>query len=327
MGPKTILIIAGEASGDLHGSNLVKSMKRQADGLRFWGIGGSRMAEAGVKLILSSTELSVVGLTEVFAKLRAIGRAVSRGPLRSEAVEAGSGHPHRLPRDSTCTSPARPGGKGSPSSITSVPRFGPGGEVRVRKVSRRVNRMAVILPFEASFYRDHGVEVEYVGHPLMDALPPGCRIWDRAFPETQRQRREIFVGLLPGSRKEEIARILPEMVRAAEILKERRGVSRFRLQLADGIGPDFLQGIMGQSSVDIQVFGGAIYDILGACDLVLATSGTVTLETAIAGVPMVIGYKLSAFHLQGGKGGREGPTHRPREPRGGRTRGAGTGAA
>jgi lipid-A-disaccharide synthase len=293
MGLKTILIIAGEASGDLHGSSLVKSLKRHMDGLRFWGIGGSRMAEAGVELMFSSSELSVVGLTEVFAKLRVIGRAI-RGihsglkRLKPDLAILIDYPGFNLPLARYARR------EGVPVLYYISPQVWAWRRGRVRKISRRVNRMAVILPFEASFYRDRGVKVDYVGHPLMDACPP-----DAGFGTALSLKRgagsEIVVGLLPGSRKEEIARLLPEMVGAAEILKERRGVNRFRLQLADGIGPDFLREIMGRSAVEIQVVGGVIYDMLRACDLVLAASGTVTLETAIAGVPMVIGYKLSAF--------------------------------
>jgi lipid-A-disaccharide synthase len=293
MGLKTILIIAGEASGDLHGSNLVKALKRQVDGLRFWGIGGNRMAEAGVELMFSSAELSVVGLTEVFAKLRMIGRA-------SRSIHSGL---KRLKPDLAilidypgfnlhiARSARR---EGVPVLYYISPQVWAWRRGRVRKISRRVSRMVVILPFEASFYRDHGVKVDYVGHPLMDACSPDEG--SGSIPSLSRGAdSEIVVGLLPGSRKEEIARILPEMVGAAEILKERRGVNRFMLQLADGIGPDFLREIMGCSTVEIQVVRGAIYDTLGVCDLALAASGTVTLETAIAGVPMVIAYKLSPF--------------------------------
>jgi lipid-A-disaccharide synthase len=293
MGLKTILIIAGEASGDLHGSNLVKALKRQVDGLRFWGIGGNRMAEAGVELMFSSAELSVVGLTEVFAKLRMIGRA-------SRSIHSGL---KRLKPDLAilidypgfnlhiARSARR---EGVPVLYYISPQVWAWRRGRVRKISRRVSRMVVILPFEASFYRDHGVKVDYVGHPLMDVSSPYGGYGSN--PSLKRRAKgEIVVGLLPGSRREEIARILPEMVGAAEILKERRGVNRFVLQLADGIGPDFLREIMGCSTVEIQVVRGAIYDTLGVCDLALAASGTVTLETAIAGVPMVIAYKLSPF--------------------------------
>jgi lipid-A-disaccharide synthase len=293
MGLKTILIIAGEASGDLHGSNLVKSLKRQADGLRFWGIGGSRMAEAGVELMFSSTELSVVGLTEVFAKLGVIGRAIRgvRSGLKRRKPDLAILIDYPGFNLYIARSARR---EGVPVLYYISPQVWAWRRGRVRKISRRVNRMAVILPFEASFYRDYGVEVDYVGHPLMDAWSPDGG-FETAPPPKKGARSEITVGMLPGSRKEEIARILPEMIGAAEILKERRGVSRFLLQLADGIDPDFLRGVMARPTVEIQVVRGVIYDMLGACDLVLAASGTVTLETAIAGVPMVIGYKLSPF--------------------------------
>jgi lipid-A-disaccharide synthase len=291
MGLKSILIIAGEASGDLHGANLVKSLRQQRNDLRFWGIGGNRMAEAGVELIFSSRDLAVVGLTEVFAKLGAIGRAVHG--IRAGLI-------HRKPDLAILID--------YPGFNLYIARFARKERVpvlyyispqvwawrrgRIRKISRRVNRMAVILPFEAPFYRDHGVEVEYVGHPLMDACSPDGG-FEAAASLKRVQKGEIVVGLLPGSRREEIMRILPEMVGAAEILKERRGVNRFMLQLADGIAPDWVRRIMGRPAVEIQVVGGPIYDMLGECDVVLAASGTVTLETAIAGVPMVIGYKLS----------------------------------
>ncbi len=293
MGPKTILIIAGEASGDLHGSNLVRSMKRQADGLKFWGIGGGRMAEAGVELILSSTELSVVGLTEVFSKLTVIRRAVSqvRSGMKRQRPDLAIliDYPgFNLPIARSVRK------EGVPVLYYISPQVWAWRRGRVRKISRRVNRMAVILPFEASFYRNHGVDVEYVGHPLMDGCPPDGGFGPRPSLKHDTGAKTV-VGLLPGSRKEEIARILPEMIGAAEILKQRRGVSRFALQLADGLSPDFLREIMGRPSVDVQVSGGAIYDMLGKCDLVLAASGTVTLEAAIAGVPMVIAYKLSPF--------------------------------
>jgi len=293
MGLKTILIIAGEASGDLHGSNLVKSLKRQADGLRFWGIGGSRMAEAGVELMFSSTELSVVGLTEVFAKLRVIGRAIRgiRSGLKRRKPDLAilidyPGFNLHIARSARR--------EGIPVLYYISPQVWAWRRGRVRKISRRVNRMAVILPFETSFYQDYGVDVDYVGHPLMDTWSQDGP-FKTAPPPIGGTRSEITVGMLPGSRKEEIARILPEMIGAAEILKERRGVIRFTLQLADGIDSDFLRGIMGRPTVEIQVVRGAIYDMLETCDLVLAASGTVTLETAIAGVPMVIAYKLSPF--------------------------------
>jgi len=163
---------------------------------------------------------------------------------------------------------------------------------RIKKIAQRVAKMAVILPFEAPLYEQAGVDVEFVGHPLLDIL-------DQGLTREEARRRlgiaadALFIGLLPGSRGREVKSLLPPLVGAAEILAADFPRSRFMIPLAASIDKDIVQGLIAQSRLPIEIVEGRAFEVMKAADLLLMASGTATLEGAIAGCPMVIIYRLS----------------------------------
>jgi lipid-A-disaccharide synthase len=152
--------------------------------------------------------------------------------------------------------------------------------------------MAVILPFEEAFYRQRGVDVEYVGHPLLDTIPFGLNKPD-IIKELGFEASSPVLGLLPGSRTEEVTNLLPPMIKAAEILSPRYPDLKCIVPLASTIPPELVESIIRTSSVEVRISQGSIYKALKACDLALVASGTATLETAMMEVPMVIVYRVS----------------------------------
>jgi lipid-A-disaccharide synthase len=290
---KFVVIVAGEASADLHGSNLVKAMKKSAPGIVFWGIGGKNMEEAGVKILFSSSEMAVVGITEVLSKLRTIARASGRLKriLKSKRpdllilIDYPDFNIHIAKTAKRFHVPVL---------YYISPQVWAWRRGRVRKIARRIDRMAVILPFEKTFYGKRGLSVDYVGHPLLDALSREVDI-RRVGVESGSEYDYPVVGLLPGSRKEEIRNLLPVMVESVQILRKRYPEIRCRLSLAPTIEAGFVQSFTENSAVKIEIIPGDTLETLRVCHVALVASGTATLETALMGVPMVIAYKVSRF--------------------------------
>jgi len=283
--------VAGEASADLHGANLVRALRSRDPRAVFQGIGGERMREAGVQTLFSSSQMAVVGLTEVFSRLRVIARAYwsLRSILKSQRpdllvlIDYPDFNLH-LARAAKSF--------GVPVLYYISPQVWAWRSGRVKKLASRVDRMAVILPFEEGFYRERGMEVEYVGHPLLDTVPRDLNR-EEILREMGLAGRSPILGLLPGSRTEEVRNLLPVMIRAAEALRERHPGLICLLPLASTIPADLVHSFTTPSSLPVQVLSGDIYRLLSVCDLAFVASGTATLETAIMGVPMVILYRVS----------------------------------
>jgi len=288
---KLVLMVAGEASGDLHGSNLVRALKRLDPEINFWGIGGDKMEDAGVNILKSSSDMAVVGLTEAFTRLYTIIRTHQKLKYVLKTF-----HPELLillDYPGFNINLARSAKRYKVPVLYYIsPQVWAWRRGRVQKIARRVNRMAVILPFEKDFYRDSDLEVEYVGHPLLDCIPHGLDR-DKILMDTELKDANPIVGLLPGSRDEEVRNLLPPMVKAAEILSARYPNLKCVLPLASTISRDFVQSIIKESSVKITISQESIYKTLMICDLVLVASGTATLEAAIMEVPMIIVYRVS----------------------------------
>jgi lipid-A-disaccharide synthase len=163
---------------------------------------------------------------------------------------------------------------------------------RIKKIARRVDRMATILPFEAALYRDSGLNVEYVGHPLLDEVSKTVNRRE-AITEMGLTEGCPILGLLPGSRREEIENLLPLMIQAVDILSSGYRDLKCVLPIASTVSPDLVQSMISKSSVDIKITQGDIYKTLAVCDLAMVTSGTATLEAAIMGIPMIVVYRAS----------------------------------
>jgi len=288
---KDVLIVAGEASADLHGSNLVRAIKRLDPAISFYGIGGKHMEEAEVKILIPASDMAVVGLTEVFSKIHKIAKA--RRKLKSLLK---NNRPDLfIPIDYPGFNIHMAGlakRYNVPVLYYISPQVWAWRTGRVKKIAKRVDRMAVILPFEEEFYRERGIDVEYVGHPLLDSIPQDL---DRVeiIRKLDLENAYPVLGVLPGSRNEEIRNHLPVMIKAIEILSSRYPHLRCLLPLAPTIAPDLVQSFLKQSSTEINISQSSFYETLKACDLALVASGTATVETAIMGVPMVLVYRAS----------------------------------
>jgi len=289
---RRILIVAGEASGDLHGSNLVRALKRSDPGITVSGIGGTHMEQAGVEILIPASEMAVVGLTEVLFRLGVIFKA--RQELKKLLRSAPS--PELLilidyPDFNIHLASLAKRWK-IPVLYYISPQVWAWRTGRVNKLAKRVDRIAVILPFEEDLYRKKGVDVTYVGHPLLDAIPEHSSK-EEVVGKLNLQNASPVIGLLPGSRQEEIENILPSMVKAVEILSSRYSHLECVLPVAPTVSVDLIQSFLADSNVEIHISDLDIYRTLRACDLALVASGTATLETAIMGVPMIVVYRVS----------------------------------
>jgi lipid-A-disaccharide synthase len=296
---RTIMIVAGETSGDLHGSNLVRAMHRIAPGLQFRGIGGRRMQEAGVELMAHAADMAVVGLTEVIMKLNLIRRVLN---LMKSSLRAS--RPDLLilidyPDFNLML------GKAAKACGVRVfyyisPQVWAWRRGRINKIRAIVDKMAVILPFEEPLYRDADVDATYVGHPLLDTVTTKYSRQE-ALEKFGLQEGATTVGLLPGSRDTEIARLLPVMMNAAEILIKKLPRLQFILPLAETLERAFAENILGRSPVPVRIIEHDTYDAIYLSDIVIVASGTATLEAALLGKPMVIVYKVSPVSYYIGK--------------------------
>jgi lipid-A-disaccharide synthase len=286
------MISAGEASGDLHGANLVRAMRRKCGSLFFCGIGGAAMKEAGVKIIVDADRLSVVGITEVLARLPSIlsGMSAARKILRS-----------RVPDllilidfpDFNLKLAAIAKEQGIPVFYYITPQIWAWRQGRVHTIKKVVDRAAVILPFEDRFFREHDIPVSFVGHPLLDTgygLSPVAARW-------QPQGQAPVIGFLPGSRNKEVRRLLPVMLKAAEAISRQNRQARFLVSRAPSVSPELFDRIAASFAgrVDFEVVTDKVESFLQRTTLVVAASGTVTLEAALSATPMIVVYRVSAL--------------------------------
>jgi lipid-A-disaccharide synthase len=288
---KKIMIVAGEQSGDLHGSNLVRAMHRIDPDLRFYGIGGRKMREAGVELIADAADMAVVGLTEVVGKLGMILGVMRRMKLALKKLK-----PALLILIDYPDFNLRLGKAAKKNGVRVFyyisPQIWAWRKGRIHKIREIVDKMAVILPFEEQVYRQVSMDVSFVGHPLLDVVKTKYARQE-ALRKFDLQDGITTVGLLPGSRKGEVSKLLPVMLKAAGILMQSRPPVQFILPLADALDRDFVEEMIRQESVPVRVVPNEIYDVIGVSDIVVVASGTATLETALLGTPMVIIYKVS----------------------------------
>ena len=285
-----IVIVAGEASGDLHGAGLVEALRRHAPRLAFSGMGGVRMRTAGVRLLADAGETAVVGVSELWEKRRALRAALRT--LRGHLAEAGPALLICIDFPDFNLLLARTARRlGIPVCYFISPQVWAWRRGRVRTIRRLVRKMLVLFPFEETLYRAAGVDVAFVGHPLLDALA--------TVPPRERCREELGIadgtkvlGLLPGSRAAEIRRHLPLLLEAAgRVRAEESGVAVL-LGLSDTADRPAVEAAVARAGVPVQVIQGRTHEVMRAADFLLAVSGTVTLEAAILETPMLITYRL-----------------------------------
>lgn len=296
---KTIMIIAGEASGDMHGANLVREMLKMDPSLNFYGIGGNKLREEGVKLLANASDMAVVGLTEVVSKLGSILKIMgmmkkSLDEHRPDLVILIDYPDFNIPLAKAAKK------RGIKVFYYISPQVWAWRKGRIGQIKKSVDKMAVILPFEVDTYGQEGFTVNYVGHPLLDMVK-----LNYSKQESRKKfglaENKITIGILPGSRLSEVNKLMPELLQAAEMIAQSMPDVQFVLPLADTLEKKIITNIITGSTVKIHVISGHTYDVISCADLGLVASGTATLETALLGVPMVIVYKISLLSYMIGR--------------------------
>ena len=290
------MIVAGEASGDIYGADLVREAVKLAPDLHFFGIGGARMREAGALTLVDSGDMAVVGLVEVIkhfdvisSAFRKLKQIILTDPPDLLILIDYPGFNLRL---------AKVAKKAGIKVLYYIsPQIWAWRQGRVKKIAGLVDHMAVILPFEAPFYQKAGVPVTFVGHPMLDLANVTLDHSAAAASFSLDPSRSI-VGLFPGSRRNEIERLLPEIIAAAVILKERFPGIQFILPRASTLQSDDIVPLLTAAGLEVTITRDRIHDMIRACDAVISVSGTVTLEIALVGTPMVIIYKLAPLTYQ-----------------------------
>ncbi len=280
-----LLISAGEASGDLHGARLLAALRTARPDLTAFGMGGERLAAAGLERVVASDALSVVGISEVVEKLPAL-----RGALRHLDAEARRRRPdaavlidfpdfhgllaRRLVRDRV------------PIVYYVPPQVWAWRPWRARAIARRARRIVTLFPFETEIYRRLGADAVWAGHPLVEDVREGLAAGPRLPPKTRRR-----LVLLPGSRHAELERHWKDMAEAAARLARRLDLELVAVR-APGL-PDAL--FEGAAERGIRVVAGGLHPLLASADLAFVASGTATLEAALCGAPMIVVYRTSGF--------------------------------
>ncbi len=289
-----LFLSAGEVSGDVHGSGLARALGERLPGVELVGWGSSRMAAAGVRILEDLVPLAAVGLTENLAVLRPASRALARARayLSSQRPDAVvlidyQGANMQLARTARRL--------GIPSFYYISPqewiwglKGGP------RRVARSVDTILAVFEREAEVYRQAGGDVRFVGHPLLDQVPDPARVQDL-------RRRlgfaasDMVLGLFPGSRDPEIRSLLEPMIEAAELARLRNPALRIVLPVASSHFADRIAATVGQRSYIHRIEDASGMEVLALCTAALAASGTITLEAAICGTPVVAAYRVSAI--------------------------------
>ncbi|MEX1326132.1 MAG: lipid-A-disaccharide synthase [Desulfobacterales bacterium] len=295
--PFCVTILAGEVSGDQHGAKLVSAMKKKTPSLFFCGMGGDALRRAGVRIVVEASELTVVGITEVFVKIPAILRA--RAKIKKLLISL---KPDLLILidfpDFNLHIAAVAKKLDIPVLYYISPQIWAWRQGRVKRISQLVDHMAVILPFEQQFYKVHNVPVTFVGHPLLDANLPAAGPISKANPSVP-----TVIGLVPGSRDIEVIRHLPVMLDSANILTERFEQATFIISHAPSVERKRIQTVIDGHHLraTVEVISDGVEKVFERCDAIVAASGTVTLQAAIYGIPMVIIYKVSPVSAWLGK--------------------------
>ncbi len=288
-----IMLSAGEASGDLHGAVLCRALRELEPGVRLVGMGGAHMAAAGMEVIVDPTGQAAVGTSEALGRIPALYRAYRAMVKRLRLERPGAlvliDFPEfnlRLARQARRA--------GVPVVYFIPPQLWAWRRGRIRQMARRVSQVLAVFPFESALYEQARVSVEFVGHPLLDVVP-----LDLTRDEARRRLGvdpgHSLIGLLPGSRREEVEHLLPPMLEAAGRLAAADGRRRFVLGLAPTVPPEQVQAHLHRTAAGpaVDLVSGRTYEVMAAADVLLIASGTATLEAALLGTPMVVCYRVS----------------------------------
>jgi lipid-A-disaccharide synthase len=287
---KEIMLVVGEASGDIHGANLIKALRTRDPTLKAYGVAGEQLGRTDFEALFSVSKLTGMGFVELAGNLGNVWRAyrLLRRTLRQR-------RPNLLILVDFPEFNLRLAKLAKALHIPVLyyvsPQIWAWRRGRVRQIARWVDQMAVVFPFEVSFYESHGVKVVFVGHPLLDTVHV------KEDRETVLSRLGLdpakpTIALLPGSRHREVSYHLPVMLEASARLSSERQI-QFLVVRADTVDAGELRSMVARGNLEMVMIDQARYDAVNASDLVWTASGTATLETALLRKPMIIVYRLS----------------------------------
>lgn len=286
-----VLILAGEASGDMHGAKLAEALKKINPEIKLLGMGSSLMAKAGVELVYDVTHLSTVGFAEALKSIGILKKVLRQ--LTELMDQEGFDVVVFIDYPGFNLEVAK---VVKEKAIPSVYYFSPTawawGKGRAKKVASLVTKVASVLPFEAEVYREAGADVEFVGHPLVDLVKPKLNP-EEFLKSIDLKKNHPIIGLLPGSRKQEIQSLLPVLLDSAKKIQEKFPKAQFVLPLAHTIPREEIEQEIKQRTLEIKVIEGQAYELMTVSDIIVVASGTATLEAACLGVPMIIVYKVA----------------------------------
>jgi lipid-A-disaccharide synthase len=288
---KKILIVAGEASGDLHAANLVKEIKNIYPQVQFFGLGGQRLKDQGVNLYFNIVELAVVGFFEVLKNLKkfkeifgGLLKEVDRIKPNLAVLVDYPGFNLRLAKELKKRS--------IPVIYYISPQIWAWGADRIETIKETVNLMIVVLKFEEELYKKHNIPVFFVGHPLLDSVK-----FDMSKTEICNKLglnlNNPILAILPGSREKEVKTLLPIMLDSAKLIHRKIPNAQFLILRSSSVKEEIFNSIGSTYKLPISIVSDFTYSGLAVSSFAMVASGTATLETAILGVPMVILYKVS----------------------------------
>jgi lipid-A-disaccharide synthase len=296
--PLRVLIVAGEASGDMHGAGVIKAIREIEPDAEIFGIGGNQMRAAGMEILYHINDMAILGFTEVLKHLPFIRRVMSdlveqvrqRRPEIAILIDY-PGFNLRLARKLRA--------EGVKILYYIAPQVWAWGAGRIAKMKKLVDQMAVVFDFEAPLFQEAGLPTEFVGHPLLEGLQPALNT-EEFFAKHGLDPELPLLGLLPGSRVQEVERLLPDMLRTARLLKKERP----QLQVALAMASTVERRVYDRMVLDDKLIRGidrGTYEVMRDSRACLVASGTATLETACFATPLVVVYRVSPLSYFIGK--------------------------
>ena len=293
MSESSIMFVAGDPSGDEHASHILPKLKELVPDCRFFGIGGPAMSAHGFESLLPFEEFNRMGLIEVITHLPFFLTA------KKHLIDAMD---EQKPKALVCVDypglnfPLMEAAKKRKIPVLwyIVPQVWAWKKKRAATLGEHASFIGTVFPFEVDYFRQYRAPVAFVGHPLVEALEKRALLKTRSSYTMLDSSQTIRIGLIPGSRKQEITYILPEMVKAGMLLKKKYPNIRLLVSRCRHFSEELFQQLCG--TVDIEIVGGPLCELLQKIDMAFVTSGTATLETALEQIPLVIVYKTSAFN-------------------------------
>lgn len=288
-----ICLSAGESSGDSHAANLYLELKKQFPKLHAIGMGGAKMSQAGISLCYDSSQIAVIGAVEVIKHYVEIRRALKKMQelLLNERPDLLICVDYKEFNYQLAKFAKQNGIK---VLFYVSPQVWAWRKNRVKKYGAVIDMMAVIFPFETAYYEAKNVPVRYVGHPSVDKVIPKLPK-SEALKQFNLNADAPIIGLVAGSRANEIKRLFPVMLEAAQKLKVNFPNAQFILPQADSLPDSLIRNYLNHAKVNVTVIKNQPYDVMQCCDAIMTCSGTATLEIALLGIPMVICYRLNSL--------------------------------